>query len=56
MKNRVGGYGGVIAIRNNREVGFGFNTLRMAWATRAGSELRFGIDHDDDFVKKVAES
>ena len=41
MTDNIGGDGGAIAINAKGEVGFGWNSRRMAWAYVRGSEVPF---------------
>ena len=55
MFQRVGGQGGVIAINNCGQVGWGFTTKRMAWATVVEDVLKFGIEPNEEIVEEVVE-
>ena len=39
MKNRINGYGGLIAIGPKHEIGIGFSTLAMPWAYITSEDL-----------------
>lgn len=43
--------GGVIAIDKDAQVGYGFNSRRMAWAYVQNGQLHYGIEHGEDNVE-----
>jgi len=45
--------GGAIAITKQGEVGFQFNSHRMAWAYAKNDELHFGIEHGEDNIEPL---
>ena len=45
--------GGVIGISRDGNVGFQFNSRRMAWAYGRGNELHYGIERGEDFVEPL---
>lgn len=50
MFQRVGGQGGAIAIDRHGQVGKGFTTKRMPWATIKEGVLKFGIEPNEEIV------
>jgi hypothetical protein len=47
--------GGVIVISKTGEVGYSFNSNRMAWAyAKNDGEIHFGINKGDDLVEEFA--
>ncbi|ODM88393.1 Isoaspartyl peptidase/L-asparaginase [Orchesella cincta] len=50
MNKRVGGAGGVICIDNKGNSGIGFNTERMAWASKTKSESVCGLNPGERLV------
>jgi hypothetical protein len=47
--------GGVIVISKTGEVGYSFNSNRMAWAyAKNDGEIHFGINKGDDHVEEFA--
>lgn len=53
MFERVGGQGGVIAIDKHGQVGKGFTTKRMAWASVNDDILKFGIEPNEEILDKT---
>ncbi|CAL8111344.1 unnamed protein product [Orchesella dallaii] len=50
MNKRVGGAGGAICIDNKGNIGIGFNTERMAWASKTNVESVYGLDAGERIV------
>lgn len=51
MFQGVGGQGGAIAISRHGQVGRGFTTKRMPWATIKEGVLKFGIEPNEEIVE-----
>ncbi|XP_002731245.1 isoaspartyl peptidase/L-asparaginase-like [Saccoglossus kowalevskii] len=50
MFERVKGTGGVIVVGNKGDIGYNFNTKRMAWASLKCNTLKYGLNPGDEFV------
>lgn len=48
MEERVGGYGGVIAIDKKGEFGKAFNTPQMVWASIENNRLKSAMEKNGD--------
>ena len=57
MKDRIDGYGGVIAVGANQEIGIGFTTKAMPWAYISAQDLDSAslseITKDNSFKIKI---
>lgn len=53
MFERVGGQGGVIAVDKHGQVGKGFTTKRMAWASVNEDIVKFGIEPNEEILDKT---
>ena len=47
MEKRIDGYGGLIVIDKDGNLGKAFNTKRMSWATVKDDALEYGLEPDE---------
>lgn len=52
MRDRIDGYGGIIAVTPDGQIGIGFSTLMMGWAYIKSDEevIHYGVNHGEDFI------
>ena len=53
LKQKVDGYGGLIAIDKDGQFAVSFTTTSMSWAVRTQTELKYGLYSGDNFTEKI---
>ena len=53
VRERVGGYGGIIGVTQSGQVGVSFDTPGMSWAYIKGNLLHSGLRQGQDLVESA---